>query len=104
MKRKDFIIKQLYYSSYDNQWHPDDNYTYKVLGVSMLSDGAIGVELKRKKNDGSTPFIFRFTNRTNGRWRIGTKDYDIRSDEILYRFYKDVQNGLTENILESLNG
>lgn len=104
MKRKDFILKQLYYSSYDCRWHADPSYTYKVLGVCMLSDGAIGVELKRKKNDGSTPFIFRFTNKTNGLWRIGKKDYDIRSDEVLYEFYKDVQNGLTENILESLNG
>lgn len=104
MKRKDFILKQLYYSSYDCRWHADKNYTYKVLGVTMLSDGAIGVELKRKTNDGSTSFIFRFTNKTNGLWRIGKKDYDIRSDEVLYEFYKDVQNGLTENILESLNG
>ncbi len=59
MKRKDFIIKQLYYSSYDNQWHADDNYTYKVLDVMVLPDNAIGVELKRKKKDGSTSFIFR---------------------------------------------
>lgn len=104
MKRKDFIIKQLYYSSYDNEWHADNNYTYKVLDVCMLSDGAIGVELKRKKKDGSTSFIFRFTNRTNGIWRIGSKDYDIRSDEVLYEFYKDVQNGLTETVLENLDG
>jgi hypothetical protein len=99
MKCKNFILKQLYYSNYDHRWHADDKYTYKVLGVGMLSDGAIGVELVRT---GATPFIFRFTNKTNGLWRIGHKDYDIRSDEVLYEFYKDVQNGLTENILEEL--
>ena len=104
MKRKDFIIKQLYYSNYDCQWHADENYTYKVLNVMVLSDNAIGIQLIRKKKIGSAPFIFRFTNKTNGIWRIGKKDYDIRSDEVLYEFYKDVQNGLTENVLESLNG
>lgn len=104
MKRKDFILKQLYYSSYDCQWHADPDYTYKVLDVMVLPDNAIGVQLIRKKKDGSAPFIFRFTNKTNGIWRIGKKDYDIRSDEVLYEFYKDVQNGLTENVLESLNG
>lgn len=104
MKRKNFILKQLYYSSYDNQWHADDNYTYKVLDVMVLPDNAIGVKLKRKKNDGSTSFIFRFTNKTNGLWRIGDKDYSINSDAVLYEFYKDVQNGLTEKVLESLNG
>ena len=104
MKRKDFIIKQLYYSSYDNSWHADENYTYKVLGVMVLSDNAIGVQLIRKKRNAALPFIFRFTNKTNGIWRIGKKDYDIRSDEVLYEFYKDVQNGLTENVLETLNG
>jgi hypothetical protein len=70
----------------------------------VLPNNAIGVELKRKTNDGSTSFIFRFTNKTNGIWRIGDKDYKIRSDEELYKFYKDVQNGLTEHVLESLNG
>lgn len=104
MKRKDFILKQLYFSTYDNSWHADEHYTYKVLDVMVLPDNAIGVKLKRKKNDGSTSFIFRFTNKTNGLWRIGDKDYNIRSDEELYKFYKDVQNGLTENVLESLNG
>lgn len=104
MKRKDFIIKQLYYSSYDNQWHADENYTYKVLDVMVLPENAIGVKLKRKKNDGSTSFIFRFTNKTNGLWRIGDKDYSINSDAVLYEFYKDVQNRLTEKVLESLNG
>lgn len=104
MKRKDFILKHLYYSSYDCQWHADKNYTYKVLDVIVLPDNAIGIEAKRKKNDGSTSFILRFTNKTNGRWRIGEKDYDICSDEVLYEFYKDVQNGLTEHVLESLNG
>lgn len=104
MKRKDFIIKQLYYSSYDNQWHADNYYTYKVLDVMVLPDNAIGVKLKRKKKDSSISFIFRFTNKTNGLWRIGNKDYDIQSDEVLYEFYKDVQNGLTEKVLESLNG
>lgn len=104
MKRKDFILKQLYYSSYDNQWHADDNYTYKVLDVMVLPENAIGVKLKRKKKDGSTSYIFRFTNKTKGLWRIGKKDYDIRSDEVLYEFYKDVQNGLTEHVLEALNG
>lgn len=99
MKHKTFYLKQLYYSNYDQRWHADDKYTYKVLGVSMLSDGAIGVELVRK---GALPFIFRFTNRTNGLWRIGHKDYDIRSDAVLYEFYKDVQNGLTETTLEVL--
>lgn len=104
MKRKDFIIKQLYYSSYDNQWHADENYTYKVLDVMVLPENAIGVKLKRKKNDGSTSFIFRFTNKTNGLWRIGDKDYSINSDAVLYEFYKDVQNRLTEKVLELLNG
>lgn len=104
MKRKDFILKQLYYSSYDNQWHADENYTYKVLDVMVLPENAIGVKLKRKKNDGSTSFIFRFTNKTNGLWRIGDKDYSINSDAVLYEFYKDVQNRLTEKVLESLNG
>ena len=104
MKRKDFILKQLYYSSYDHRWHADDSYTYKVLDVMVLSDNAIGIQLIRKKKIGSAPFIFRFTNKTNGIWRIGKKDYDIRSDEVLYEFYKDVQNGLTEKVLESLNG
>ena len=104
MKRKDFIIKQLYFSTYDNSWHADEHYTYKVLDVMVLPDNAIGVKLIRKKRDGSTSFIFRFTNKTNGLWRIGDKDYNIRSDEELYKFYKDVQNGLTENVLESLNG
>lgn len=103
MKRKDFILKQLYYSSYDNQWHADNNYTYKVLDVMVLPDNAIGVKLKRKKKD-SNSFIFRFTNKTNGFWRIGNKEYEICSDEVLYEFYKDIQNGLTENALESLNG
>ena len=82
----------------------DDNYTYKVLDVMVLPDNAIGVQLIRKKKDGSTSFIFRFTNNTNGVWRIGKKDYSINSDEVLYEFYKDVQNGLTEKVLESLNG
>lgn len=104
MKRKDFILKQLYYSSYDHHWHADENYTYKVLDVMVLPDNAIGVQLIRKKKDGSTSFIFRFTNNTNGVWRIGKKDYSINSDEVLYEFYKDVQNGLTEKVLESLNG
>ena len=104
MKRKDFIIKQLYYSTYDCQWHADEHYTYKVLDVMVLPENAIGVKLIRKKRDGSTSFIFRFTNKTNGLWRIGDKDYNIRSDEALYEFYRDVQNGLTENVLESLNG
>lgn len=104
MKRKDFILKQLYFSTYDNSWHADEHYTYKVLDVMVLPDNAIGVKLKRKKNDGSTSFIFRFTNKTNGLWRIGDKDYNIRSDEELYKFYRDVQNGLTEHVLESLNG
>lgn len=103
MKRKDFILKQLYYSSYDNRWHADINYTYKVLDVMVLPDNAIGVQLLRKRKDGSTSFIFRFTNKTNGIWRIGNKDYNIQSDEALYKFYKDVQNGLTENILEAIN-
>lgn len=102
MKRKNFILKQLYYSSYDNSWHADKNYTYKVLDVMVLPENAIGVKLKR--SGGSTSFIFRFTNKTNGIWRIGKKDYDIQSDEVLYEFYKDVQNGLTEHVLESLNG
>ncbi len=102
MKRKDFILKQLYYSSYDHRWHADPYYTYKVLDVMVLPDNAIGVEVKRKY--GSNSFIFRITNKTNGIWRIGKKDYDIRSDEDLYEFYKDIQNGLTENVLESLNG
>ena len=100
MKRKDFTLKQLYYSSYDHRWHADNSYTYKVLDVMVLPDNAIGVELKRKK----VSFIFRFTNKTNGVWRIGKKDYDLRSDEVLYEFYKDIQNRLTENVLESLNG
>jgi hypothetical protein len=68
----------------------------------VLPENAIGVKLIRKKRDGSTSFIFRFTNKTNGLWRIGDKDYNIRSDEALYEFYRDVQNGLTENVLESL--
>ena len=104
MKRKDFTLKQLYYSSYDHRWHADPSYTYKVLDVMVLPDNAIGVELIRKKNNGSTSFIFRFTNKTNGVWRIGNKDYDLRSDDVLYEFYKDIQNRLTENVLESLNG
>ena len=90
--------------SISSQWHADNNYIYKVLDVMVLPDNAIGVKLKRKKKDGSTSFIFRFTNNTNGLWRIGNKDYNICSDEVLYEFYKDVQNGLTENVLESLNG
>lgn len=45
MKRKDFILKQLYYSSYDHRWHADPNYTYKVLDVMVLPDNAIGVQL-----------------------------------------------------------
>ena len=104
MKRKNLILKQLYFSTYDNSWHADEHYTYKVLDVMTLPENAIGIKLIRKKRDGSTSFIFRFTNNTNGIWRIGDKDYKIRSDEELYKFYKDVQNGLTENVLESLNG
>lgn len=104
MKRKDFILKQLYYSSYDHRWHVDDSYTYKVLDVMVLPENAIGVKLIRKKNDGSTSFIFRFTNKTGGVWRIDNKNYDLRSDDVLYEFYKDIQNRLTENVLESLNG
>ena len=104
MKRKGFILKQLYYSSYDHRWHADDSYTYKVLDVMVLPENAIGVKLIRKKNVGSTSFIFRFTNKTGGVWRIGNKDYDLRSDDVLYEFYKDIQNRLTENVLESLNG
>ena len=104
MKRKNFILKQLYYSSYDNSWHADENYTYKVLDVMVLPENAIGVKLIRKKRDSSTSFIIRFTNKNNGRWRIGDKEYNICSDEVLYEFYKDVQNGLTEHVLESLNG
>lgn len=49
MKRKDFILKQLYYSSYDHRWHADPNYTYKVLDVMVLPDNAIGVQLIRKR-------------------------------------------------------
>ena len=48
MKRKDFIIKQLYFSTYDCQWHADEHYTYKVLDVMVLPDNAIGVKLIRK--------------------------------------------------------
>ena len=104
MKRKDFILKQLYYSSYDHRWHADPTYTYKVLDVMVLPDNAIGVELIRKKNDGSTSFIFRFTNKTGGVWRIDNKNYDLRTDDVLYEFYKDSQNRLTDKVLESLNG
>ena len=100
MKRKDFTLKQLYYSSYDHRWHADPTYTYKVLDVMVLPDNAIGVELKRKK----VSFIFRFTNKTGGVWRIDNKKYDLRSDDVLYEFYQDIQNRLTENVLESLNG
>ena len=82
----------------------NDSYTYKVLDVMVLPENAIGVKLIRKKNDGSTSFIFRFTNKTGGVWRIDNKNYDLRSDDVLYEFYKDIQNRLTENVLESLNG